>query len=219
MTTSRDRGVDIWRSPVQPLHVWSTRGELAIASGGTYRLAPDETLAAQVSNIDPWSIDIERASAPAPPSPRPLSVESTSLQLRDSLIAVETLSNQEEHDQPRIGRVPFPVTEGPAQPPSSLSTTRKLFSSSRQQSHTPTRRRSPSRNTLRTRALDASVEGRSNRTTDQNLAITGSLKLSSSRPLGEMAKVMRTDISEIMRARVLCGYGVDSVSDLETKLP
>jgi hypothetical protein len=27
-----------------------------------------------------------------------------------------------------------------------------------------------------------------------------------------MAKVMRTDISEIMKARVLCGYGVDSVS-------
>lgn len=212
MTTSKDRGVDIWRSPLPALHIWSARGELAIASGATYRLAPDGTLASDVSNIDPWSIGIERAS-PAPP-PRSPGLEAASLQLNDSLAAAEAVSNYEEPEVPRIGRVPFPMTEntnGTSHHPSSLSTTRKLFSSSRQGSHTPTRRRSPSRNTQRSRPPPSSNDGRVIRTMDSNLIISGSLKVSSSRPLGEMAKVMRADISEVMRARVLCGYGVDSV--------
>lgn len=65
LSTSKDRGVDIWRSPILPIHAWSARGELAIATGVSYGLTPDNSLPSSVFNIDPWSLEIERA-APYP---------------------------------------------------------------------------------------------------------------------------------------------------------
>lgn len=212
MNTSKDRGVDIWRSPLPPLHVWSARSELAVMSGATYRLTPDQSISSDISNIDPWSIEIERAS-PAHPASHSPPVGLTSLQLDDPVqrAAAEASPRTEE---PRIGRVPFPVVDSGSSTPnrqSSLSATRKLVPS-RQESHTPTRRRSPSRSTQRPRHPMTHNDSRPHRAIETHLAVSGSLKLSSPRPLGEMAKVMRTDISEVMRARVMCGYGVDSVN-------
>lgn len=181
-------------------------------SGASYRLAPDQTLPPEASNLDPWSLEIERAPlASASESPDPKSAAS---HLDDPSKNTEMSSKAAEEDPPRMGRIPFPVTENGSDAvsrQSSLSATRKLFAS-RQGSHTPTGKRSPSRGTQRPRQL-ASGDNKPRKQLDTRpLVVSGSLRVSSSRPFGEMAKVMRTDISEIMKARALCGYGVDSVS-------
>jgi hypothetical protein len=211
LTTSKDRGVDIWRSPLAPVHVWSAQGELATASGASYRLAPDQSLLPEASNLDPWSLEIERIS-PAK-APQAHASELAASQLNDQSENAETWTKAAEDDS-RVGRIPFPVTEsgsGALSRQSSLSASRKLFAS-RQQSHTPTRQRSPPRGIQRPRQLALNDSKPRKPPDTRPLVVSGSLRASSSRPFGEMAKVMRTDISEIMKARVLCGYGVDSVS-------
>lgn len=232
MTTHKDHGVSIWRPASSSIHAWSSRGELVSDIGASFRLAPPDTSVAssEVSNTDPWSLAIKRR----PPASRP-SVGSISLTTTEGAPSLSGYSvdptngggsgdPDEEADEPRIGRVPFPTALDRDksyhlnQRPSSLSATRtttSLVTSSRPGSRTPTRRVSPPRLTMRDRpkgpaAAPQLQEARSSKTT-KPLQVSGSFRVEEPRLLGDLAKVMRGDISEITRARVLRGYGVDSV--------
>lgn len=229
LSTSRDRGVDIWRSPILPIHAWSARGELAIATGASYRLTPDDTLPTSVSNIDPWSLEIERAALH--PIDHQHSVEtnfdafrphpSGDSQKKDN----ETETEDDDDDPPRIGRVPFPTKSDnkhlkASNRESSLSAQRKLFTLNRsggQSDYTPTPSRPRSKSPQATKPKrHVPADPKPARIADSRHevapVVTGSKKYRDTKPLSDMMKVMKGDISEVMRARVLCGYGVDSVS-------
>ncbi|KAF8322197.1 hypothetical protein DL93DRAFT_1270336 [Clavulina sp. PMI_390] len=207
LTESKDHGVDIWRALQHSIHVWSPRGELAVSGGATYRLTVDDSVADNISSVNPWSLDIERAAAPGSPSPsHSPDKKMSALNLHDS--SPPNLRGNTEDDGPRIGRIPFPaVSAHPAPNQRQSSLTRQLFSNGPK----PAKDRSPSRTAPR-RLGPPADEPRPSRAAEGHLVVTGSLRLKSSRMIGEMAKVMRGDISEVMKARTLCGYGVDSMT-------
>jgi hypothetical protein len=295
LTTSKDRGVDIWRAAVQPLHVWSSSSALVVTAqiSGTYRASllsgdEDETQ----FNVDPWKLNIEEApswttfsegiavreeiasslggvSGTVEPPTASDRMQAPPPTIHDHSDAADGSSDPPLENpvsgilnspSAEISGIPFPSSEpvaasSPAARTSSLSATRVLPSvssipvpasdsraatgSGGEGSTTARRRSSLSRGreavgsgvgagrsrsaaTVTPYHPDSSLppygvphanhDHRRNHHQSHRVKISGSLHVAAPKTLYDMAKVMKEDVSGVMRTRALGGYGVDSVS-------
>ncbi|KAF8332750.1 uncharacterized protein EI90DRAFT_698176 [Cantharellus anzutake] len=235
LVMTKDGFLDINRPPVPAVHCWSPRGELvaAVGNGSSYLYTPDRSLPEALSNIDPWQLTIEHSTTYSPPTGSgsaapPQEVQGDTLETENTeTIAEPPLESPAPAEklgstQTRPGYIPFPVLDDALN--SSLTATSSL-SVSREASQDK-REKSPAAITSRryggtdrpqgpasTRPSRQNSRGPASRKNILDTSVTPSMTPVQKipRPLKDVHKAFQYDISEIMRARVLQGYGLDSM--------
>ena len=228
LTVSKEGALDISRPTIAAHHTWSARGELALSTGTAYRSADDRILPSYMHNVDPWELDIEHSIPPTLAAPTV------------SDVATNPVSSEvnPEGDDDRKGRLPFPAVRDSTPTSqyhrqSSLSASRSLNqhrtyspSAMRRFPLTATAMASLTLKSGRPRSVSAAPRNRNasrskskgppaddegehgllkSIISENHRSVTG-------KGHRDLAKVTREDISEVMRARVMAGYGLESVS-------
>jgi hypothetical protein len=222
LTVTKEGALDISRPTIAAHHAWSAGGELALSTGTAYRSTDDRILPSYMYNTDPWELDIEHFVPPA-----------ITQEISDSPGITTHSEIPPEGEDDRKGRLPFPVVRDSM--PTSQPHRQSSLSASRHLNQNYARSPSTMRRFPLTPSATANLELRHARSVSaaRNASRSkskgrlpedehdpGLLKSSAPenvRPVTrkghrELAKVMREDISEVMRARVMAGYGLESVS-------
>lgn len=202
MTVARDGTIDISRSKDSAGHSWGARGELALSNGKTYRLSDDEW---SPPKSEPWEIRIDRAP------PRPI------LPIQARTIALDEKEQEREKDKDeRPGRPaerhPFPSIDilpshinTPKSRTYSPSMMRKFPLGGRREESPAPSKELEDRDRYLNRSTPPDID------VSQTMADERREKKAPTPVRSPMERAMHDDISTLIKARVLIGYGLESV--------
>ena len=239
LTLTKDGFLDVNRPPVPAVHCWSPRGEMtaAVGNGMSYRYRPDRSLPENASNEDPWQLMIEHSAAYSPPNMSTVAAslpESQAYMQVPDIVDINVEPPSDRLREPRgvelpnnsgddPGRIPFPSLNDAF----AANLTRTSSLSASREASEEKREKSPAAILSRRRAgmdrPEGPISARASRPNSRGpvskKGIPGTSTPASTapvakvpKPLKDVHKAFQSDISEIMKARVLQGYGLDSVS-------